>query len=178
MQAVVFDLDGTLVDSDEALIAPFVALGVPRDEVTFGHPLFVECRRLGLDPEDYLAHYDSSQVAPFAGVDEVLGRLDRWAVCSNKHPSSGRVELEQFGWRPEVALFADAFEEGKELGPVLERLGLAAADILFVGDTEHDLRCARAVGSRFAFAGWNRRRPPIDGDIVLDAPADLLAHLD
>ena len=29
VQALVFDFDGTLVDSDEALVRPFLALGVP-----------------------------------------------------------------------------------------------------------------------------------------------------
>ena len=50
----VCDLDGTLVDSDAALRAAFVALGVPVEEVTFGHVLADECVRLGLDVEDYL----------------------------------------------------------------------------------------------------------------------------
>ena len=44
----IFDLDGTLIDSDAALVAPFVALGVPREAVTFGHVLQDECDRLGL----------------------------------------------------------------------------------------------------------------------------------
>ena len=52
---VVFDLDGTLIDSDEALVAPFLSLGVPPEEISFGHPIEVECARLGLRVEDYVA---------------------------------------------------------------------------------------------------------------------------
>ena len=33
----IFDLDGTLLDSDAALCGAFVALGVPHESVTFGH---------------------------------------------------------------------------------------------------------------------------------------------
>lgn len=172
---VVFDLDGTLLDSDEALVAPFVALGVAREDITFGHTLAHECARLGLAVDDYLAHYDVDAALPFAGADELVARLDRWAVCSNKDHRSGVPELARLGWQPDVALFADAFGgEGKALGPVLDRLGVGAAEVLFVGDTEHDRRCAVDVGCRFAWAGWNRRARPTAGDTVLAAPLDLV----
>src|SRR4051812_6613975 len=105
----VFDLDGTLLDSDEALVAPFLALGVPREEVTFGHLLADECVRLGISVDDYLAAYDPSATRPFPGVEEMVAGLGRWAVCSNKKGTPARLELERLGWRPEVALFAEEF---------------------------------------------------------------------
>ena len=39
----IFDFDGTLLDSDAALVAPFVALGVRAEDVTFGALLADEC---------------------------------------------------------------------------------------------------------------------------------------
>ena len=173
----VFDLDGTLVDSDAALSAPFVALGVAPEEITFGHVVADECARLGISLDAYLAAYDTEAAQPFDGVTELLATLDRWAVCSNKHPTSGRAELARLGWSPEVALFADAFEGPKDLGPVVTALGIEATDVVFVGDTAHDRRCAAAVGARFALAGWNPRAVSEPGDLVLAAPADLLPHL-
>jgi len=171
----IFDFDGTLVDSDEALAAPFVALGVPREEVTFGHVLEDECRRRGIDVADYLALYDPTALKPFPGVEDVIARLDRWALCSNKRGTDGRAELARFGWRPEVALFADAFGGGpKQLAPVLDALAVDPGEVVFVGDTAHDRACANAVGCRFALAGWNTRAVPEPGDIVLAQPADLL----
>jgi HAD superfamily hydrolase (TIGR01549 family) len=178
MQRVpVFDLDGTLIDSDEALVAPFVALGIDRSRITFGHVLDEECDRLGIQVADYLAAYDDTAAQPFAGVTELLAGIGRWAVCSNKHALAGRAELDRLGWEPEVALFSDAFAGSKELGPVLDALALEPADILFVGDTAHDRRCAEAVGSPFAVAGWNRRATRAADDLVLERPGDLLAHL-
>ena len=171
-----FDLDGTLLDSDQALIEPFVFLGVPRDEISFGHPIEVECARLGLDVADYAAAYDENAAKPFAGVEKLIDGLESWGVCSNKTRSSATAELSRLGWRPTVALFADDFGGApKELGPVIDRLGVAPERVLFVGDTAHDLRCADDVGAGFRWAGWNPR--VVADDRVLDQPADVLELL-
>lgn len=171
---VLFDLDGTLLDSDEALATAFVALGIHRESVTFGHVVADECRRLGIALDAYLDAYDTEAAAPFPGVEELLGRLDRWAVCSNKHPRSGRAELARLGWQPEGAWFADAFDGPKRLDVVLRELGLAAAEVLYVGDTDHDREAAHAVGCRFVLAGWNPRARPRERDEVATVPIELL----
>ena len=170
---VIFDLDGTLLDSDDALAAAFVALGVPPERVTRGHVVAEECARLGIGLEDYLDAYDTSASGPFPGVEDLLTSLERWAVCSNKHPRSGQAELERLGWSPEVALFADAFDGPKALEPVLEVLGVAPSTVLFVGDTPHDEECARAAGTAFAWAGWNPRTMPSGSWPVLHRPAEI-----
>ncbi|WP_208028562.1 HAD family hydrolase [Rhabdothermincola sediminis] len=169
----IFDLDGTLLDSDAALMAPFLALGVPAGEVTFGHVLADECARLGIAVEAYLERYDVAAAAPFPGVEEMLVSLDRWAVCSNKHPRPGRAELRRLGWSPDVALFADAFDGPKRLTPVLVALGVTAGDVVFVGDTSHDRALARELGVPFGLAGWNPRAVPEAGDVVLASPAEV-----
>jgi HAD superfamily hydrolase (TIGR01549 family) len=174
MRFPVFDLDGTLLDTDAALRDAFVALGVPADEVTFGHVLADECARLGVTIEDYLEHYDESLAQPFPGVAELVASLDRWAVCSNKHQRSGRAELDRLGWAPEPAMFSEVFGGAKRLGPVLDALGLTGDDIVFVGDTDHDRVCAKAVGCRFVLAGWNPRVDPAPTDLVARHPLDVL----
>ena len=175
----VFDLDGTLVDSDAALRAPFAALGVDPDSVPLGLPLAAACELAGVRVDDYLAAYDSAEVHPFAGVEELLGRLDRWAVCSNKARASGVAELNRVGCWPEVVLFSDDFAgRPKELDPVLDALGLTPDSVVFVGDTDHDRTSARAAGVPFALAGWNPRPVPEPGDVVLHHPLDVLSLLD
>ncbi len=173
----VFDLDGTLVDSDAALTAPFVALGVAPEAVTFGHVLEHECERLGIALDDYLDHYDETAAQPFPGVVELVAGLGRWAVCSNKHPRSGHAELTRLGWEPDLAMFADSFGGPKRLEPVLEALGLGAQEVLFVGDTAHDRACAAAVGCPFVLAGWNPRARAEPGDLVATTPAEVLTLL-
>jgi len=116
--------------------------------------------------------------APFPGVDDMLRRLQRWGLCSNKARDSGEKELARLGWSPTVALFSDDFGGGpKALDPVLLALELAPENALFVGDTEHDRACARVAGVDFALAGWNPRVVADDGDRILRHPADVLALL-
>jgi HAD superfamily hydrolase (TIGR01549 family) len=175
MRTAVFDFDGTLVDSDEALQAPFAALGIDPDTVPLGLPLVEACRRVGITVAEYQSHYDLTAVQPFDGVVELLADLDRWGLVSNKERTAGRTELARLGWTPAVALFSDDFGgEEKRLDPVLEALGVEGADVVYVGDTSHDRQCARAVGATFALAGWNPRPVPESGDVVLAHPSDLL----
>jgi HAD superfamily hydrolase (TIGR01549 family) len=168
----VFDFDGTLVDSDEALIAPFLALGIERSRVQLGRVLADECADLGVTVEDYLARYDPTTSEPFAGVDDLLASLDRWGLCSNKHPDSGASELRRLGWHPAATSFA--LDTGKSLVPLLAELDVRGEDILYVGDTDHDRHCASEVGATFALAGWNRRAEATAGDVVLSAPSEVL----
>jgi HAD superfamily hydrolase (TIGR01549 family) len=172
---VVFDLDGTLLDSDVALAEAFVRLGVAPEAITYGHVVADECRRLGIRLDDYLDAYDTEAAQPFPGVGPMLAELDRWAVCSNKHPRSGHAELARLGWEPEVAFFADAFGGAKRLDPVLDALGVGPAEVVFIGDTDHDRRCSLDSGTAFAFAGWNPRARPRPEDVVLRHPAELSA---
>lgn len=176
VQVLVFDFDGTLVDSDDALVRPLLELGVPWESITYGHAVAEECTRLGISMDRFVDLYDTEVVHPFPGVDEVVAQLGRWALCSNKHPRSGIAELTRLGWVPEVAMFADSFGWAhKGLGPVIEALGVGAAEVVMVGDSDGDLRCAEEVGCRYAWAGWNPRvRAALpDGD-VLERPGQLL----
>lgn len=173
----VFDFDGTLVDSDEALIAPFLALGIERSRIRLGRLPAEECEELGVSVEDYLARYDPTASAPFPGIDDLLAALPRWGVCSNKHPDAGASELARLGWAPTAAAFA--LGAPKSLVPVLAELGVVGEEVLYVGDTDHDRACALEVGATFALAGWNARAraTATKGELVLQTPGEVLDHL-
>jgi HAD superfamily hydrolase (TIGR01549 family) len=176
-KVAVCDLDGTLIDSDAALADAFVALGVDRNDITYGHVLADECDRLGLTVEEYLAAYNPNQAQAFPGVEALITSFERWAVCSNKHHSSGTAELARLQWFPEVALFADSFAGPKSLPPVLRELDVTPDQVVFLGDTGHDRQCATNAGVTFALAGWNPRAIAQPGDIVLSHPLELLELL-
>lgn len=171
----IFDLDGTLVDSDAALLAPFEALGVDAATIPLGLPLGAACELAGVRVSDYLAAYDGTVVEPFPGVDQMLRQLGRWAVCSNKARVSGRAELARLGWSPAIAMFSEDFDgRPKQLIPVLDALSLRPDEVLFVGDTAHDRSSAEVAGVQFALAGWNPRVRAEPGDLVLRKPASVL----
>ena len=172
-----FDFDGTLVDSDVALIAPFLALGLTHDELPpLGLPLVEACTQVGISVQDYLDRYDATAAQPFAGAAELLADLTRWGLASNKQRDSGHRELARLGWTPEAAFFSDDFGGAeKQLAPLLAALSLAPEDAIYVGDTAHDRGCAARAGVPFALAGWNprARAGAQPGDHVLDHPADV-----
>lgn len=176
---VIFDFDGTLVDSDEALLVPFDMLGVSRSEVVMGSAVAEECERLGIAMEEYVAAYDTQAVEPYPGATEMLETLPRWAVLSNKHPDSAVAEIARLRWEPELLMCADAFGWAhKSLVPMLDVLGLDPREVAMVGDSDGDLRCAEEVDCRFLWAGWNERvksRRP-DGDVI-PTPAELPSAL-
>ncbi len=175
--ALIFDFDGTMIDSDQALVDPFLALGIGREQISFGHAVAEECNRLGIALDAYVDAYDTDLAQPFPGVDEVIPRLGRWAICSNKHPRSASVELARLGWQPEVALYADHFDWAhKGLGPVLEIMNLKPSEVAMVGDSEGDLHCAVEVGCQMIWAGWNPRVAAAAPEgTVLRHPSELLA---
>jgi phosphoglycolate phosphatase len=125
-RAIVFDLDGTLIDSAPDLhraanlvlaaegLAP-VTLAEVKGFIGHGTPVFVErmMARKGLPPDPvtfrrlhdaYLAAYGDALhlTTPYPGVPQALAALsaDGWrmGVCTNKPMGPTRAALAHFGW--------------------------------------------------------------------------------
>jgi len=173
---IVFDLDGTLVDSLPDLAAAanhaLRLLGLPehplaahRRMIGGGEKMYVQ-RFLGPDHQDlydqalklYLKHYsrhlgDNSRVYP--GVKETLARLDGYkkAVLSNKREDLCRQVVELMG----LAGFFQAVRGGNRYGllkpspeglaALIKELGGDPARTCMVGDKPEDILAGRGVGA-------------------------------
>jgi len=204
-QGAIFDVDGTLVDSNDAHAAAFVeAFAESGLQVAFE-----EVRRLIGKGSDKLiprlvGRYDRAiaerkkaifmarhlpGVRAFPAVDLLLARLRtmdfRLAVAS----SAARDELDALldvarakGYFAAVTDADDAERSKPDPDIVLaalDRLGFAAERCVMVGDTPYDAAAARRAGVPFLgvrCGGWaDRDLQPAIG--VYEDPAELLASL-
>ncbi len=125
----------------------------------------------------------------FDGVAELLSALEAaggiWGIVTNKPEYLAREILPQLGWQDRCAVLigGDTLAEKKPhplpLQVAAERIGLAPADCVYVGDDERDIQSARAAGMPSIAALWGYRQPderPADWnpDVLAEWPADLL----
>jgi phosphoglycolate phosphatase len=173
---VVFDWDGTLIDSTAAIVhairAAAADLGLPvpsRQQAShvIGLGLFDAIRRavpvidraqVPAYVERYRHHYlrRDADLEPFDGVPGLLADLadsGAWlAVATGKSRAGLNRALDQMGWTGKF-LTTRCADEGLPkpdpwmLRDICDELGLGASETLMVGDTTHDLGMARAAGA-------------------------------
>jgi len=176
MEAILFDWDGTLVDSlgafHRANAAVMASFGLPFDEVLYRRNYVPDWRlmylRLGvpgyrLDEANQLWHATfatDGDVIAFAGVGAALGRLRdagrRLGIVTAGHRAIVEPQLERtrLGELLTTRVFGDDQAVHKPdpapLWKALELLGLADRpdEVAYVGDAPTDMEMARAVGVR------------------------------
>jgi pyrophosphatase PpaX len=179
---VLFDLDGTLVDTVPFILAAvrhaFEGTGsCPSDAewiAGIGTPLRTQLAAFARRPDDveplfqryrafWLEHHDD-RTRCFPGAREVVEELARAGhpvgIVTAKIEQGARRTLAHTGLLPLVGAVvgADSCANAKpHPEPVLlalERLGAAPRDALLVGDSPHDLAAAKGAGVRAAGALW------------------------
>jgi pyrophosphatase PpaX len=185
--AVLFDLDGTLLDSIELILRSarysFDKLGRewPSDEVWaagIGVPLPIMFGRYArdlADRADFIAAYREYQLANhdrlircYAGVIETVHALrsrgHELAIVTSKSEALAIRGLAHVGLATamDTIVGCDASTRHKpDPEPVriaLQRLGRAPEEALFVGDSVHDILAGNAAGVRTAAALWGAGR--------------------
>jgi pyrophosphatase PpaX len=179
---VLFDLDGTLIDSGAMILSSFrhatrtvLRRDVPDEQlraaVGFGAGLTEQMSHFGTEHVDDLvrAYRDHNaplhdELAACPGVLELLPRLHgegrRLGVVTAKRHATvrlafGVLPLER--WFHVVVAAEDTERHKPHPEPILlalERLGAAPADAAYVGDSPYDVRAARAAGVRAVGVTW------------------------
>jgi HAD superfamily hydrolase (TIGR01509 family) len=199
---LVWDMDGTLLDSSAGVPAAYVAairrLGGPPtspEQVVASYPLgppeVLLAHLLGRDlaPGEAEAYYDelaSVAVRPYRGVAGVLSALrargHRLAVFTGASYRAAAMLLTAAGVTADVLIGGDEVRRPKPASDGLllaaRRLGISASAIAYIGDAPNDIGAARAAGSLSVAAAWGHQYDAgVPADITLAAPGDALALL-
>jgi HAD superfamily hydrolase (TIGR01509 family) len=194
VQAMLFDMDGTLVDSDAAVerawlrwgrehgidaatVLAGIIMGSPADHtVARLRPDLAGAEfRRAVERQLAVQYDDLADIAPTTGALELLTTLDRlglpWAVVTSADAVLAAARLGVAGIEAPLVITVDDIRAGKPdpEGYLLaaRRLGVDPADCLVVEDAEPGVVAGRAAGARVAALKG------IDGDLRI---ADL-THL-
>ncbi|WP_319825464.1 phosphoglycolate phosphatase [Thalassovita sp.] len=191
MSIVVFDLDGTLIDSAPDIRAAanrmLAEQGIdPLDLPTMtsfignGLPKLVErvIDRVGLDRARHgeltaitLTHYNAATTdltRPYPGVVAALGALQamgcQLALCTNKPEAPARAILRDLGLAGffNGVVGGDTLTVKKPNPEPLRHLIPTGRAALYVGDSEVDAETAARAGVRFALFSGGYRKSPVD----------------
>ena len=198
-----FDIDGTLIDSEKAAIKSLqevlfeeIQLKYTLDNLrfTFGLPSSVILSRLGIKNFDdivdkwaqriKLYHHE---ITVFPGVEILLKRIHDKGLVTGIITSKTTKELINdfvpFGLMNyfDIIICAnDTTKHKPDPEPILKFLDKAKAlknKSLYVGDTVYDMKCAKAAGVDFALALWGANDHKIAADYKLQEPLNLYTIL-
>lgn len=183
IRCVLFDLDGTVIDTNELIIASFLhvlndklALGITREQIIphMGLPLPEQFRYLtGRDHvEDLvsayrvynLQHHDE-MIRIFPHVNEVVDALAEagiaMGIVTTKMRATTERALKMFGlWsRMETVVTLDDVSHAKPhpepVQKAMSALGANPEETIMVGDSPFDIEAARRAGARAAGVAWS-----------------------
>ncbi len=199
-RALLFDLDGTLIDSAARLRRLWAWWAARRNvelqallDVMHGRTA-VETIRLaapGLVPEDELDALETEEISDMhdvhlqPGARELLGQLDgaSWAIVTSgtARVAQARIAHVQLP-RPRLVITADQVANGKPApdGYLLaaQRLGASPQDCIVVEDAPVGVAAGKAAGMRVLAIASTHSPQELDGaDAIVARLADIALHV-
>ena len=175
-RVVVFDLDGTVIDSSRALLeahnVAWAKLGLerPADQTILnliGLPLLQTMETLapGEDADALVEEYSRAYVDTgiqyerlFEGIAELMARPFRAAVATGKSQRGADRAVNQHGLgaRFEIVLGGNSVPRPKPNPDLLHAIMKATGteDLVMIGDTTYDLEMAQAAGVEAIGVSW------------------------
>jgi HAD superfamily hydrolase (TIGR01549 family) len=200
-QLVIFDLDGTLTDSADGVVASFrhalatIGAKVPDGDLAervVGPPMHHTLASMGLGERAdeaisaYRADYTSrgwAMNSVYVGVPQLLADLRaaqiRLAVATSKAEPVARRILDHFGLTDHFDVIAGASIDGTRASKAdvvayaLSQLGTLPERVLMVGDRAHDVEGAAAHGIATVVVGWGYGRSDFDGQLTATPAAHV-----
>ena len=200
ISCIIFDLDGTLTQTNDLIYATFnhvagkyVGKTFTPKEITamFGPPEEVAIENLvGKDRIDeamdefyefYKTHH-STMASAYQGIPELLGRLKLYgimlAVFTGKAKRSALITLEQLRIKDYFELIVTGNDvvnhkpSAEGIRKVMETFKLQQDEVLMVGDAVADVKASREAGVSIAAAVWDS----YGKDRVMKMDVDYLFH--
>lgn len=206
-KAILFDLDGTLLDSVQMIVdvmsEALKSMGIDVDDVALRHaiglPLTVQARHFahGREQEFSNTYRDiyirelSKEAQLFPGSIEMLSTLRSQGyltgVVTSKTARGAARAIETTGIASmfDCVITADDVTHYKPapepLIKAMDKLGVTAEESLYVGDSAFDVDMARSAGARVVAISWGARTHEelelIGPDTVVDNWTQFLAML-
>jgi HAD superfamily hydrolase (TIGR01549 family) len=198
---IIFDIDGTLLDTETAVLSSLqkvvfeelnkslsfdelrFALGIP-GEVTLNKLGITNVSECSVRWNEYLKDY-FHHVKVFDHIKDTLIKLNEIGISTGIVTSKTREEfLNDFvpfelGDFFKLVVCADDTEKHKpNPDPILKFLELSGADkskTIYIGDTKYDMQCALDAGIDFALALWGAKSSVgINANYILENPKQIL----
>lgn len=198
---VVFDVDGTMIDTEKAVIHSYQSVIFEKygryfteEELLkgYGVPTPQSLTKYGFTDiekavEDYYRYFIEclQKCSSFDGIFEVINILKEKNLPMGIVTSRSKFEIEmdpclqsiihQF---PSVVCSEDTSlhkPNGEPLLKAMEKLNANPSETIYIGDTVFDRMCAKNAGVKFALALWGSNNSGnIDADYFLNKPEELL----